>query len=183
MYLKMMPHFSTADSREDDQDPVSRREMCRRSRSTYSDSVQKLMQGKVSLMDCIFAKEYRGMKGYKPGACVSCSWHCQSKWWDVKSYLSHLWQASWEMPHSDWFVTVTWLHGIFLSHVMVKLIPGIRASYLSCCLFPKHNWSSVGWICCLVIQRPGTIWYQVTRSYTENKPSSPVSSHLGSPDD
>ncbi|KAK3097907.1 hypothetical protein FSP39_014334 [Pinctada imbricata] len=30
----------------------------------------KLMQGKVSMQDCIFAKEYRGMKGYKPGACV-----------------------------------------------------------------------------------------------------------------
>lgn len=31
---------------------------------------QKLMEGKVSLQDCIFAKEYRGMAGYRPGACV-----------------------------------------------------------------------------------------------------------------
>ncbi|XP_064595699.1 uncharacterized protein LOC135462216 [Liolophura sinensis] len=30
----------------------------------------KLLQGRVSLQDCIFAKEYRGMSGYKPGACV-----------------------------------------------------------------------------------------------------------------
>lgn len=28
------------------------------------------MEGKVSMQDCVFAKEYRGMKGYKPGACV-----------------------------------------------------------------------------------------------------------------
>ncbi|ESO87294.1 hypothetical protein LOTGIDRAFT_107156 [Lottia gigantea] len=31
---------------------------------------QKLLEGKVSLQDCVFAKEYRGMAGYKPGACV-----------------------------------------------------------------------------------------------------------------
>ncbi|XP_050394966.2 DNA polymerase zeta catalytic subunit [Patella vulgata] len=31
---------------------------------------QKLLEGKVSLQDCVFAKEYRGMSGYKPGACV-----------------------------------------------------------------------------------------------------------------
>ncbi|XP_041353976.1 LOW QUALITY PROTEIN: uncharacterized protein LOC121371842 [Gigantopelta aegis] len=30
----------------------------------------KLMEGKVSIQDCVFAKEYRGMAGYKPGACV-----------------------------------------------------------------------------------------------------------------
>ena len=30
----------------------------------------KLMEGKVGLQDCIFAKEYRGRAGYKPGACV-----------------------------------------------------------------------------------------------------------------
>jgi len=28
------------------------------------------MEGSVSLQDFIFAKEYRGMAGYKPGACV-----------------------------------------------------------------------------------------------------------------
>jgi hypothetical protein len=28
------------------------------------------MEGKISMMDLIFAKEYRGMPGYKPGACV-----------------------------------------------------------------------------------------------------------------
>ncbi|XP_069126103.1 uncharacterized protein [Argopecten irradians] len=31
---------------------------------------RKLMEGKVSLQDLVFAKEYRGMAGYKPGACV-----------------------------------------------------------------------------------------------------------------
>ncbi|XP_071115137.1 uncharacterized protein [Haliotis cracherodii] len=31
---------------------------------------QKLMEGKVSIQDCIFAKEFRGMMGYKPSACV-----------------------------------------------------------------------------------------------------------------
>ncbi|KAJ8314548.1 hypothetical protein KUTeg_006698 [Tegillarca granosa] len=31
---------------------------------------RKLMEGKVSMQDCIFAKEYRGMSGYKPGSCV-----------------------------------------------------------------------------------------------------------------
>lgn len=31
---------------------------------------RKFMEGKVSMQDCVFAKEYRGMKGYKPGACV-----------------------------------------------------------------------------------------------------------------
>jgi DNA polymerase zeta len=28
------------------------------------------MEGSVSLQDFVFAKEYRGMPGYKPGACV-----------------------------------------------------------------------------------------------------------------
>ncbi|KAH3835832.1 hypothetical protein DPMN_109198 [Dreissena polymorpha] len=31
---------------------------------------QKVMEGRVSLQDFVFAKEYRGMPGYKPGACV-----------------------------------------------------------------------------------------------------------------
>ena len=31
---------------------------------------QKLMEGNVSIQDCVFAKEYRGMSGYRPGACV-----------------------------------------------------------------------------------------------------------------
>ena len=31
---------------------------------------QKLMEGTASLQDCVFAKEFRGMSGYKPGACV-----------------------------------------------------------------------------------------------------------------
>ncbi|XP_076372348.1 DNA polymerase zeta catalytic subunit isoform X2 [Tachypleus tridentatus] len=31
---------------------------------------QKLIAGRVSIQDCIFAKEYRGLRGYKPGACV-----------------------------------------------------------------------------------------------------------------
>ena len=30
----------------------------------------KLLQEKVSLQDLIFAKEYRGARGYRPGACV-----------------------------------------------------------------------------------------------------------------
>jgi len=30
----------------------------------------KLMEGRASLQDFTFAKEYRGMKNYKPGACV-----------------------------------------------------------------------------------------------------------------
>ena len=30
----------------------------------------RIMQGKINLQDLIFAKEYRGMSGYKPGACV-----------------------------------------------------------------------------------------------------------------
>ena len=31
---------------------------------------RKLMEERVSLQDFIFAKEYRGIKGYKPTACV-----------------------------------------------------------------------------------------------------------------
>lgn len=30
----------------------------------------KLLKGEISIQDLIFAKEFRGMKGYKPGACV-----------------------------------------------------------------------------------------------------------------
>ena len=30
----------------------------------------KLMEGRASIQDFTFAKEYRGMKSYKPGACV-----------------------------------------------------------------------------------------------------------------
>jgi len=30
----------------------------------------KLFQGRVNLQDLIFAKEYRGRKGYRPAACV-----------------------------------------------------------------------------------------------------------------
>ena len=30
----------------------------------------KLMEGQASIQDFTFAKEYRGMKSYKPGACV-----------------------------------------------------------------------------------------------------------------
>ena len=30
----------------------------------------KLLEDRVSMQDCIFAKEYRGRHGYKPGACV-----------------------------------------------------------------------------------------------------------------
>jgi DNA polymerase zeta len=30
----------------------------------------KLMTGSASLQDFIFAKEYRGVNGYQPGACV-----------------------------------------------------------------------------------------------------------------
>ena len=30
----------------------------------------KILEGNVMLKDCIFAKEYRGMSSYKPGACV-----------------------------------------------------------------------------------------------------------------
>lgn len=31
---------------------------------------RKLMEERVSIQDFIFAKEYRGMKSYKPTACV-----------------------------------------------------------------------------------------------------------------
>ncbi|KAI0225627.1 DNA polymerase zeta catalytic subunit [Lamellibrachia satsuma] len=31
---------------------------------------RKLLEGHVSMQDCIFAKEYRGLTGYKPTACV-----------------------------------------------------------------------------------------------------------------
>ena len=31
---------------------------------------KKLLEGRASVQDCIFAKEYRGMAGYKPGATV-----------------------------------------------------------------------------------------------------------------
>lgn len=30
----------------------------------------KILQNRVSLQDFIFAKEFRGRQGYKPGACV-----------------------------------------------------------------------------------------------------------------
>lgn len=30
----------------------------------------KLFQGRVNIQDLIFAKEYRGRDGYRPGACV-----------------------------------------------------------------------------------------------------------------
>lgn len=30
----------------------------------------KLLQGKVSLQDLVIAKEFRGPRGYRPGACV-----------------------------------------------------------------------------------------------------------------
>ena len=31
---------------------------------------RKIMEEKVSMLDLVFAKEFRGMSGYKPGACV-----------------------------------------------------------------------------------------------------------------
>jgi DNA polymerase zeta len=31
---------------------------------------QKILMGRVNLQDLVFAKEFRGFKGYKPGACV-----------------------------------------------------------------------------------------------------------------
>jgi len=30
----------------------------------------KILQNRISIQDFIFAKEYRGRQGYKPGACV-----------------------------------------------------------------------------------------------------------------
>lgn len=30
----------------------------------------KILSGKASIQDLIFAKEFRGISGYKPGACV-----------------------------------------------------------------------------------------------------------------
>lgn len=30
----------------------------------------KILQNRISLQDFIFAKEFRGRQGYKPGACV-----------------------------------------------------------------------------------------------------------------
>jgi DNA polymerase zeta len=32
--------------------------------------LDKILTGRVSIQDLIFAKEFRGMKGYKPTACV-----------------------------------------------------------------------------------------------------------------
>lgn len=32
--------------------------------------MNKLLIGRVSIQDLTFAKEYRGTKGYRPGACV-----------------------------------------------------------------------------------------------------------------
>jgi DNA polymerase zeta len=29
-----------------------------------------MMEGRFNMQDCIFAKEFRGMAGYRPGACV-----------------------------------------------------------------------------------------------------------------
>ncbi len=31
---------------------------------------QKMLEGRMGIQDLVFAKEYRGMTGYKPGACV-----------------------------------------------------------------------------------------------------------------
>ena len=39
-------------------------------KSYVQQQCQKMMEGTVSLQDCIFAKEFRGLSGYKPGACV-----------------------------------------------------------------------------------------------------------------
>ncbi|KAL4233690.1 DNA polymerase zeta catalytic subunit [Mactra antiquata] len=39
-------------------------------KSYIQQQCQKILEGNVSLQDFIFAKEYRGMPGYKPGACV-----------------------------------------------------------------------------------------------------------------
>jgi len=30
----------------------------------------KLLQGRLNIQDLIFAREFRGMSGYRPGACV-----------------------------------------------------------------------------------------------------------------
>ena len=60
------------------------------------------------------------------------------------SSLPHLWLVSWSIPYSDWLITVTWWHGLLLSHVTVKFIPGFRASSISCCLCPYKILSSVG---------------------------------------
>jgi DNA polymerase zeta len=39
-------------------------------RAYVQKQMSKMMDGKVGLHDFIFAKEYRGIAGYKPGACV-----------------------------------------------------------------------------------------------------------------
>lgn len=31
---------------------------------------QKLLMGRINLQDLVFAREFRGFGGYKPGACV-----------------------------------------------------------------------------------------------------------------
>ena len=31
----------------------------------------KILDGRVSIQDFVFAKEYRGRSGYRPGACVA----------------------------------------------------------------------------------------------------------------
>ncbi|CAH1777995.1 unnamed protein product [Owenia fusiformis] len=39
-------------------------------RNYVQSQCKKLIDGRANIQDCIFAKEYRGMAGYKPGACV-----------------------------------------------------------------------------------------------------------------
>lgn len=39
-------------------------------RSYVQRQFSKMFAGRIGLQDYIFAKEYRGMMGYKPGACV-----------------------------------------------------------------------------------------------------------------
>ncbi|XP_012939593.1 uncharacterized protein LOC101853172 isoform X2 [Aplysia californica] len=41
-----------------------------RVRAYVTRQLHKLLEGKVSIIDLIFAKEFRGLMGYKPGACV-----------------------------------------------------------------------------------------------------------------
>lgn len=39
-------------------------------KSYVQNQCTKLLEGRIGIQDCVFAKEYRGIHGYKPGACV-----------------------------------------------------------------------------------------------------------------
>lgn len=55
----------------------------------------KILQGKVSIQDYIFAKEYRGVKGYKPGATVPAL--------ELARYVCGFWAGT-AVKHKEYFI-------------------------------------------------------------------------------